>query len=201
MQITLRLHRQHDMDLINLYYRPHFKFQKEIKKSLVEYASGRIHEMVLPDEAPSDGYVAKTILMHISLNPNKPEEKAAIDLLSNVKKGFRNSFIKAVFRITLPSIPLTSYMADSGFRIKKTSIFDTAQGRAPQTVQKTVSNPAQTQSMPVNPPDTPEPVKADADSTDMPEEKDTVVEPVTESENVSTDAYNSLFAEMAALNH
>ena len=201
MQITLRLHRQHDMDLINLYYRPHFKFQKEIKKSLVEYASGRIHEIVLPDEAPVDGYVAKTILMHISLNPNKPEEKAAIDLLSNVKKGFRNSFIKAVFRITLPSIPLTSYMADSGFRIKKTSIFDTAQGRAPQLAQKTVSNPVQTQNTPVSSPDTPEPAKTDTGSTDMPEEKEPVVEPVMEPESAPTDDYNDLFAEMAALNH
>lgn len=201
MQITLRLHRQHDMDLINLYYRPHFKFQKEIKKSLVEYASGRIHEIVLPDEAPVDGYVAKTILMHISLNPNKPEEKAAIDLLSNVKKGFRNSFIKAVFRITLPSIPLTSYMADSGFRIKKASIFDTAQGRAPQLTQKTVSNPVQTHNTTVNSPDAPEPAKTDTGSTDMPEEKEPVVEPVMEPESASTDDYNDLFAEMAALNH
>lgn len=198
------------MDLINLYYRPHFKFQREIKRALVSYASGRVSEIVLPDENPEDGYIAKSILMHISLNPSKPEEAEAIALLSQVKKGFRNAFIKTIFRISLPSIPLTSFMNDSGFRMKRVSIFDTPEGRAPSTPVKAPDTPktdfvAQPQTNIPAIKNTPE--ISDTELTeDIQQEPALIAEEVDRANDIdnSTNAeidYNDLFAQMSGLNH
>lgn len=124
MRKTIRLYRQHDMDLINLYRRKHFNFKKEMKNALVAYASGRIYEIVLPDEEPEGGYVPKVISIQLSLNPQKEDEANLITLINNAKNGFKNSFLKTIFRASLPTLPLSSFGINSGFKVKKLDVFD-----------------------------------------------------------------------------
>lgn len=116
--VTVRLHRQHDMDLINLYRTPGFQFQKVMKRILIAAATGTTYQLAAEPSAPEPGYVPKSVPMHFSLDPSIPEEQKAIALLENTKYGLRNSYLKALLRSSLPYIPLTSFMQGDGLVMK-----------------------------------------------------------------------------------
>ena len=130
MSVPFYLYRQHDMDLINIYRRDGFKFQKEVKKAIVEYANGRIYQLTIPDNLPiKSGYIAKSIPMHLTLNPNNEEELKAVNMLMNTRKGFRCQLIKAIFRISIQTLPLSSFNKGSsdGFVFKRPDIDEVMQ--------------------------------------------------------------------------
>ena len=114
MQITIRLYRQHDLDLAGLYKTEGFRFQHEMKRVLVSYATGEPYTVNCPAGCVPAGYVPKIMPMRVNLNPQKPEERAVIDMLHSIKKGMRNSFLKALFRSRLNRIPLQSYGMGDG---------------------------------------------------------------------------------------
>jgi len=121
--ITLRLHRQHDMDLIALYRTDEYKFAREMKKVLIAYANGEIYEpktLEAIDFAAS--YVPTSITFHISLDEKKEEEAKVIKLLSCMRTGYRNSFAKAVFRSCIPYLPLVAFAKDNGLIMKKDTL-------------------------------------------------------------------------------
>lgn len=114
--ITIRLHRQHDMDLISLYKNKTYHIAKEMKRVLVAYAA---NETYLPASADAakflDGYIPTSIVVHITLSEKNKAEAQALELLKHVKMGYRCSFIKAVFRSACAYLPLLAYSASSGF--------------------------------------------------------------------------------------
>lgn len=115
-KVTIRIHRQHDMDLMSIYRNKSYHIAKEIKKALIAYASEKEYvpqEVCIADEA--EGYVPTSVVVHISLSEKKEDERKALELLSHIKYGYRCSFIKAVFRSFLPYLPLLAYSDDSGF--------------------------------------------------------------------------------------
>lgn len=114
MNKTFRLHRQHDLDLIALYRSKGFNFARELKKALIAYANG--YEYVAPsfEDDFSKGYVATSVTFHISLSESNPEQKKALDLLEDVRYGYRNSFVKAVFRSYLSPLPLSAFSKENG---------------------------------------------------------------------------------------
>ncbi len=109
MQITMRLYRQHDMDLLNIYFNKAFPFTTEIKKTLRAYKEKRNYKIPVDNTSIQfKGYVKPHILIHINLNPKKDTD--IIELLSQVQARQRNAFIKAVLRQSMTMIPLESFM-------------------------------------------------------------------------------------------
>ena len=125
MQPMIRLYRQHDLDLIGLCKTDRSLFRRELKNALLAYVTGQPYQIIWPADIMPEGYVSKVTSMHIVLKESDPAEKAAIDMLSTLKKGMRNSFLKALFRSYLSSIPLSSYTAgDSLILTKEEAVAD-----------------------------------------------------------------------------
>lgn len=124
MQVTIRLYRQHDMDLIHMYRQDSFRFASEMKKVLISYVNGQIYSPVIPEGEPSGGYIPKYHQTHFLLNDKDPKQKEAIDLLYSLKKGMRNSFLKALFRSCLSYLPLDSFVDGDGMVMRKATIED-----------------------------------------------------------------------------
>jgi hypothetical protein len=114
---TLRLHRQHDLDLITLYRADGFSFSKEVRNILVAYVNQEPYEP--PEISYEDvdlGYVPTTIQYHLTLNPDDPREQAVLDMLHNeIKYGYANAFVKVLIRAYIPRIPFIGYGVANGF--------------------------------------------------------------------------------------
>ena len=108
MQITVRLYRQHDMDLVGLYRTKDFKFQRHMKNALKAYAEGKDYRINHPgDEDIRKGYVPKIVQMHIYLT--QEQDASAISVLQTIRDGYRGAFLKALFRKYLNNEPLSAY--------------------------------------------------------------------------------------------
>lgn len=122
MIVTVRVYRQHDMDLMTLAFDKSFHLGREMKRALVAVANKESYNGTTSDYLGADtsGYVPKSIREQISLNPADPREKRAIDLLSEIKHGYRCSFIKALFRQSVLFTPLVGYTVSSNFAMRHT---------------------------------------------------------------------------------
>ena len=114
---TLRLHRQHDLDLITLYRVSGFSFSKEVRNILVAYVNREPYDPPEIDYEDVDlSYLPTTIQYHLTLDPSDPREQAVLDMLHDeIKYGYVNSFIKALVRAYIPRIPLIGYGVANGF--------------------------------------------------------------------------------------
>lgn len=108
MQVTVRLYRQHDMDLVGLYRTKDFKFQMHMKNALRAYAQNKTYRIEHPgDEDIRKGYVPKIVQIHIYLNPGKDGD--SISMLKTIRTGYRGAFLKALFRKYLNDEFLDAY--------------------------------------------------------------------------------------------
>ena len=84
MIVTVRVYRQHDMDLMTLAFDKSFHLGREMKRALVAVANKESYNGTTSDYLGTDtsGYVPKSIREQISLNPADQREKRAIDLLN-----------------------------------------------------------------------------------------------------------------------
>lgn len=104
----MRLYRQHDMDLVGLYRTEGFKFQKQVKAALKAHARNEEYRIEQPKSPKiKEGYVPKTVLMHIYLDNTNDIE--AITVLKTIRVGYRNAFLKAIVRKYLDTEPLDAY--------------------------------------------------------------------------------------------
>lgn len=97
MMITLRLYRQHDLDLITLYRHPTFSLPIAIKNALISYVRGK--PLYIKQPTPykiTNEKIPKIVQMHISLD-NKFDTDI-INWLKNIKEGYRNSLLKNIVR-------------------------------------------------------------------------------------------------------
>lgn len=122
MQKTIRLHRQHDMDLISLYRVKGFNFTHEMKSALRACANGTDYKIRVPKQDYRPGYIKRSIHLHISLDPKRDAD--IIGLLGDVRQGQGNAFMKAVFRNCLEYIPFRAYGKGSGFAMSIGEIDD-----------------------------------------------------------------------------
>lgn len=187
--ITVRLHRQHDLDLIHLYRVPGFPFQKKMKEALLSFCNGKAVQIDVPPEEPKRGYVPSCVRIHFSLNAKNPEEKEALSVLNEVKYGYRNSFLKAIFRSCLSYIPVDSFAEGDGLRMKKRSVLE-------------MTVPA---AMGIKTPETPLPVQTRPDPPPKPQKVPVpvpVAETITEvSREDTADDKMALFLQMDAMSH
>lgn len=122
MIAVVRLYRQHDLDLITLYYNEKIQLGRLIKKVLLNYVSETDEPMVLNFEEPESttGYIPKCVRIHINLNESNEADNKVIALLKEIKPGYKCSFIKALFRNTCAYLPMVAYTTGSDFAMRKT---------------------------------------------------------------------------------
>lgn len=111
MNITMRIYRLHDLDLMYLYKMPGVSIQKIIKVVLKSYVKDRnsingIRERVDIPRIIHDKNIPQSALIHIYLNEGEDDE--VIEWINQVPKGLRNSLLKNILRgyvnfpITIP---------------------------------------------------------------------------------------------------
>lgn len=108
MMVTLRLYRQHDLDLITLYKHPSFSLPAAIKRSLIAYV--RQEQLTIKQPAPyklENKKIAKTVQIHIQLD--ETNDKDIIKWLKSTKEGYRNSVLKNIIRGYLAAPCIYSY--------------------------------------------------------------------------------------------
>jgi hypothetical protein len=107
MNLMMRLYRQHDLDLISLFYDPNFLFKKAVKDVLASYVRGTYYRIQIPHVPITVEHVNKVIPFHISLDDE--EDADIIEWLNGVTNGNRNSFIKNLFRAYAVGVNMIPY--------------------------------------------------------------------------------------------
>lgn len=96
------------MDLIAFYRTNGFKFSTVMKEALRAYARKENYCIKLSkDSQMRDGYVPRSVQLHIAIDSKK--DKDIVDMLSQMRVGYRNSFLKALFRKYATTEPLDVY--------------------------------------------------------------------------------------------
>ena len=120
MITVVRLYRQHDMDLMTLYFNKSVSLGRLLKRVLVSYVNGSdIEPFDFGEPELTEGYIPRCVCIHLHLNENKPEELAVCNLLTQMKSGYRCSFVKALFRNYCVYLPMVGYTKDSAFKMRK----------------------------------------------------------------------------------
>lgn len=169
MIVTVRVYRQHDMDLMTLAFDKSFHLGREMKRALVAVANKESYNGTTSDYLGTDtsGYVPKSIREQISLNPADPREKRAIDLLSEIKHGYRCSFIKALFRQSVLFTPLVGYTVSSNFAMRHNIALEPPVEAAPvEPAVEPAVEPVEPAAEPVAEPPIPEESKESTDDLD-----------------------------------
>lgn len=135
MNKTFRLHRQHDMDLIILYRDKNFNFTRELKKALIAYANDLPYTPPPFEDTLTAGYVGTSVTFHISLSPTDEKQKKVLDLLSDIRYGYGNSFVKALFRSYLPVLPLSAFSKNNGIVTSRQSAVMSRLSRPTSVIQ------------------------------------------------------------------
>lgn len=168
MIVTVRVYRQHDMDLMTLAFDKSFHLGREMKRALVAVANKESYNGTTSDYLGTDtsGYVPKSIREQISLNPADPREKRAIDLLSEIKHGYRCSFIKALFRQSVLFTPLVGYTVSSNFAMRHNVALAPVEAAPVESVVEPAVEPVEPAAEPVAEPPVPEESKESTDDLD-----------------------------------
>lgn len=112
MMVTLRLYRQHDLDLITLYRHPSFSLPAAIKRSLIAYV--RKEQLTIKQPEPfklGDEKISKTVQMHIQLDEKNDAD--VIKWIKSTKEGYRNSVLKNIIRGYLAAPCIYSYQTST----------------------------------------------------------------------------------------
>ncbi len=120
MIVVVRLYRQHDLDLLTLYFNDNIKLGTLMKRTVLAYANGdSVPGTDFGEPENTNGYMPKSACFHIKFNENKESEKEAVELLKCIKPGYRCSFVKALFRNSSAYLPMVAYTNGSDFKMSK----------------------------------------------------------------------------------
>lgn len=134
---TVRIYRQHDLDLYYLGLSKSFHLGREMKRALVAYANDSVYTPPDIPKSVDDSVVRTSMLLILYFDPQKPEEKKVLDLLHDVKYGYGCPFIKALFRSSMPAVPLSSYFSDNGLQMSNAEVVrDIQKKQATAIIQK-----------------------------------------------------------------
>ena len=112
MMVTLRLYRQHDLDLITLYRHPEFSLPNAMKKALCGYVRNEKFFIKQPSTYElGNEKISKIVQMHIQLSDKT--ESDVIKWLKGIKEGYRNSVLKNVIRSYMAGPCVYSYSTNA----------------------------------------------------------------------------------------
>lgn len=135
MMVTLRLYRQHDLDLITLYRHPLFSLPNAIKMSLCAYVRNQKFFIKQPDPYEiGNEKISKIVQIHIQLS--EKSEGDVIAWLKNIKDGYRNSVLKNVVRAYMAGPCIYSYIDEGADNFENASnVFDTFESNIRETIE------------------------------------------------------------------
>lgn len=116
MKVTVRLYRQHDMDLLSLYMNDSFDFTKEMRNSVVSTVRNEPYAVRVPDYRPSRQYLKRMYHIRVFI-PESAQD--VIKKLAGVRSGQVCSFFKAAMRACLSSFPYGAYFGGDGFTLSR----------------------------------------------------------------------------------
>ncbi len=101
----IRLYRIHDLDLITFIETHHFDLAKGVYSALTAFSKGEMFIINIPPKREEKlGDFKRTYARLLSLDTEK--DAAAINLMSKIKNGYHNSFLKNILRLYL-SYPIS----------------------------------------------------------------------------------------------
>ena len=109
MNVTLRLYKRHDLDLIPVVTSSTFKLTKQIKGAIRAYLNDEPFRIPIESVAAVDNERG-TYLLHFCINREK--EPDLFTFVTSLKTGKRNSAIKNLLRYYLDTIYLGEYLND-----------------------------------------------------------------------------------------
>lgn len=107
MLVEIRIYRRHDADLIMLKSYG-VNISKMMRLALENYVEGERIKFRLPSSQSCD--ISKCSMLRYRLNVKNPK---VIQLLKQVKRGYRNQFCKALLRDMMDSMALGVYFEDA----------------------------------------------------------------------------------------
>lgn len=109
MNVTLRLYKRHDLDLIPVVMSSSFRLTKQIKGAIRAYLNDESFRIPIESVAHVDS--SKNVyLLHFCINREKEPDLFAF--VTNLKSGKRNSALKNLLRYYLDTMYLGEYMDD-----------------------------------------------------------------------------------------
>lgn len=119
MDITVRLYKLHDYDLIYLYKNIHFPIKDAMQKSLAAYVRNEpvFFEVPVVTNVEDSLVGVKNAQFHILLDDEKDSD--LIEYLKNLKPNLRNSFLKNTLRGHLAGS--VSYVYEKQVDLEKTT--------------------------------------------------------------------------------
>ena len=114
LKVTMRLYKQHDLDLLCLYKSSNFFIQKSIKQVISKYVkSGCVNDgsyKVDVSQIVFNNNSPRSAQIHIYLSDE--EDAEVVEWIKNTSKGYRNSLLKNVYRNFLSEPIIFPYQSD-----------------------------------------------------------------------------------------
>lgn len=137
MRIKIRIYNPYDLDIIALSEAPGFSVPNAMKQTLIYYAAGKRFLVEIPtltEHLKNENYVKG---FYVELDDEKDID--AINLIKSIPEGWRNSFMKSIFRASFEVSPMSLFMGDGGAKYVAAMINNPRYGRYP--VQREIIDP------------------------------------------------------------
>lgn len=119
MNITVRLYKLHDYDLIFLYKNLRFPVQEAMKKALAAYVRNEPVFFDVPVEEIKEDSLLKIKNAQFHIKLDEKEDQDIIQYLSRIKKYYRNSFLKNLLRGYLAGPAAYVYEAECDIEVSQ----------------------------------------------------------------------------------
>lgn len=112
MDITVRLYRLHDYDLIYLYKNLRWSVKDAMLEALKAYVRKEPVKIRCPLKVADEDEIGKIKNVQFHLKLDEEKDSDLITFLGGLKKSYRNSFLKNLLRYHLYSSPVLYYEAN-----------------------------------------------------------------------------------------
>lgn len=108
MRIKIRIYNPYDLDIIALSEAPNFSVANAMKQTLKYYAAGKRYLVEIPaltEQIKNENYAKG---FYVDLDDVKDAQ--AIEFIKSIPEGYRNSFMKNIFRASFEVCPFSLYV-------------------------------------------------------------------------------------------
>lgn len=137
MRIKIRVYNPYDLDIIALSEAPNFSVPNAMKQTLKYYAAGKRFLVEIPaltEQLKNENYVKG---FYVELDDVKDAD--AIALVKSVPEGWRNAFVKSIFRASFEVSPISLFLGEGGAAYVDAMIRNPRYGKYP--VQREIIDP------------------------------------------------------------
>ena len=137
MRIKIRVYNPYDLDIIALSEAPNFSVPNAMKQTLKYYAAGKRFLVEIPaltEQLKNENYVKG---LYVELDDEKDAD--AIALVKSVPEGWRNAFMKSIFRASFEVSPMSLFLGEGGAAYVDAMIRNPRYGKYP--VQREIIDP------------------------------------------------------------